>query len=59
MGKQQQKRHLIIQRSTSKAEQFRQQLTEVLDTLGAYFTKVRRLQNELISQLSSFKLNIG
>ena len=59
MGKQQQKRHFIIQRPASKAEQLRQQLTEALDTLGAYFTKVRHLQNELTSQLSSSELNIG
>ena len=59
MGKQQQKRHFIIQRLASEAEQLRQQLTETLDTLRAYFTEVRHLQNELTSQLSSFELNIG
>src|SRR6266542_1182123 len=59
MGKQQQKRHFIIQRPASEAEQLRQQLTEALDILGAYFTEVRHLQNELTSQLSSSELNIG
>ena len=59
MGKQQQKRHFIIQRPASEAEQLRQQLAEALDTLGTYFTEVRRLQNELTSQLSSSEFNIG
>ncbi len=59
MNKQQQKHHFIIQRSASKAEQLHQQLTEALDILRAYFTKVRHLQNKLTSQLSSSELNIG
>src|SRR6266545_4011283 len=59
MGKQQQKRHFIIQRPALEAEQLRQQLTKALDILGAYFTEVRHLQNELTSQLSSSELNIG
>src|SRR6266498_5368513 len=59
MGKQQQKHHFIIQRPALEAEQLRQQLTEALDILGAYFTEVRRLHNELTSQLSSSELNIG
>src|SRR6266540_2964074 len=58
MGKQQQKCHFIIQRPTSEAEQLCQQLTEALDTLKAYFTEVRHLQNKLTSQLSSSELNI-
>ena len=45
--------------SKNEQEQLRQQLTEALDTLGAYFTEVRRLQVELTSQLSSSELNIG
>src|SRR6266498_2267456 len=45
--------------SQNEQERFRQQLTEALDTLGAYFTEVRRLQVELTSQLSSSELNIG
>ncbi len=52
-------KHFIIQHPTLKAEQLRQQLTEALDILKAYFTKVRYLQNKLISQLSSSELNIG
>ncbi len=49
MSKQQQKRHFIIQHPVLEAEQLHQQLTETLDTLKAYFTKVRCLQNELTS----------
>src|SRR6266540_6624739 len=45
--------------SKNEQEQLCQQLTEALDTLGTYFTEVRRLQVELTSQLLSFKLNIG
>ena len=45
--------------SKNEQEQLRQQLTEALDTLEAYFTEVRRLQVELTSQLSSSELNIG
>ncbi len=44
---------------TNEQERLRQQLTEVLDTLGAYFTEVRWLQVELTSQLSSSEFNIG
>jgi len=59
MGKQQQKHHFIIQRPASEAKQLHQQLTKALDTLGAYFTEIRRLNNKLTSQLSSSELNIG
>ncbi len=59
MGKQQRQCHYIIHHSTSEVEQLYQQLVEALDTLKAYFTEVRHLQNELNSQLSSFKFNIG
>ena len=45
--------------SKNKQEQLYQQLTEALNTLGAYFTEVRRLQVELTSQLFSSELNIG
>ncbi len=43
----------------NEQEQLRQQLTEALDTLGAYFTEVKQLQVELTSQLSFSELNIG
>ncbi len=62
MGNNQQ-RHFFTNKnhtvSKNEQEQLCQQLTEALDTLGAYFTEVRRLQVELTSQLSSFELNIG
>ncbi len=58
MGKQQQKRHFIIQRPTLEVEQLRQQFIKALDTLKAYFIEVRHLQNKLTSQFSSSKLNI-
>ncbi len=45
--------------SNNEQEQLRQQLTEALNTLGAYFTEVRQLQVELTSQLFSSELNIG
>src|SRR6266498_4206096 len=62
MGNNQRRRFFTNQNhaaSQNEQERFRQQLTEVLDTLGAYFTEVRRLQVELTSQHSSSELNIG
>ena len=52
MGNNQQRRFFINKNHTAsknEQEQLHQQLTEVLDTLGAYFTEVRRLQVELTS----------
>ncbi len=62
MGNNQRRRFFTNQNhaaSQNEQERLRQQLTEALDTLGAYFTEVRRLQVELTSQLSSSELNIG